>query len=297
MPATLSRPQAPHCDICSFEQLPPLTRAAVYHQHHSARQYRVLQRVEFETENKLYLCPSCNETHPARVDYGLNICLSDSQLHSFHTPRDPSVKCPPDTSHIDWVTIPGGKISDLDLGWYADYHREPRPMRILLVAGLNDLVKGGTRESVMTAIRNLKEKVTQQNRYHPGSSNQFAVSPLVCPPKLVWYPDSGPLPHGHAGNRRQELDDLNNDILSFNAQNGLVHVPHFNTLGVRRTKLWFEDGSWRNILQHRMNQWRATEEPHNKLHLVDGLRVKMGQMVVKYFEGEMNREDGAIAQY
>ena len=76
-----------------------------------------------------------------------------------------------------------------------------------------------------------------------------------------------------------------------------MHVPHFNTLGVRRTKLWFEDGSWRNILQHRMNQWRASEEPHDKLHLVDGLRVKMGQMVVKYFEGEMNREDGAIAQY
>ena len=87
MPATLSRPQAPHCDICSYEQLPPLTRAAVFHQHHSARQYRVLQRVEFETENKLYLCSSCNETHPARVDYGLNICLSDSQLHSFHTPE------------------------------------------------------------------------------------------------------------------------------------------------------------------------------------------------------------------
>ena len=35
---------------------------------------------------------------------------------------------------------------------------------------------------------------------------------------------------------------LDNVILSFNAQNGLVHVPHFNTFGVRRTKLWYEDG-------------------------------------------------------
>ena len=256
-----------------------------------------MQRVEFEAQNKLYLCPSCQVTHLARVDYGLNICLSDSQLHSFHNPRDAGVTCPPDSSHVDWVTMPGGKICDLDLGWYADYHREPRPMRILLVAGLNDLIRGGTRESVMSAIRDLQTKINQQNRYNPGSRNQFAVAPLVCPPKLVWYPDSGPMPHGHAGNRRDEIDLLNNDILSFNAQNGLVHVPHFNTLGVRRTKLWYEDGSWRSILQHRMNNWRASEAPHDKLHLVDSLRVRMGQMVLKYFEGEVRRENGAIAQY
>ena len=70
-----------------------------------------------------------------------------------------------------------------------------------------------------------------------------------------------------------------------------------NTLGVRRTKLWYEDGSWRNVLQHRWNHWRASEAVSDKLHLVDGLRVKMGRMVLKYFEGEMTREDGAIAQY
>ena len=122
----------------------------------------------------------------------------------------------------------------------------------------------------MTVIRDLQAKVTQQNRYNPGSQNQFAVSPLVSPPKHVWYPDSGPMPHGHAGNRRQELDDLNNDILSFNAQNGLVHVTHFNILGVRRTKLWYEDRSWNHILQDRMNQWRANEEPHENLQTPSG---------------------------
>ena len=62
------------------------------------------------------------------------------------------------------------------------------------------------------------------------------------------------MPAEHLGNRRQELELLNSDILSFNAQNGLFHVPHFNTLGVRRTKEWFEDGSFRNVVQHRMNK-------------------------------------------
>ena len=245
----------------------------------------------------MYLCPTCQATHLARPDYGLHICVSGSQLHNFHQPRDPGVLCPPDTSHVDWLTIPGGKISDLDLGWRVDYHREKRPMRILLVAGLNDLMKGGTRESVMRSITHFQHMVQQQDRYHPSAKNQFAVAPLLCPPKLVWYADNGPMPHGHLGNRKEELEQLNNDILSFNAQNGMLHVPHFNTLGVRRTKYWFDDGSFRNICQHRMNHWRASEPLHDKVHLVDSLRVRMGRMVLSYFEGEIERENGAIANY
>ena len=51
------------------------------------------------------------------------------------------------------------------------------------------------------------------------------------------------------------------------------------------------------MTQHRWNQWRASEEVADKLHLVDSLRVRMGKMVVTYFEGEIEREQGAIAQY
>ena len=113
----------------------------------------------------------------------------------------------------------------------------------------------------------------------------------------MWYEDNGHIPPGHAGNRKEEVEKLNNDILSFNAQHGMLHVPHFNTLGVRRTKLWYEDSSWRNVTQHRWNQWRASEEVHDKLHLVDNMRVRMGRMVISHFEGEIGRENGAIAQY
>ena len=35
----------------------------------------------------------------------------------------------------------------------------------------------------------------------------------------------------------------------------------------------------------------------DKVHLADSQRIRMGKMVVKYFVGEMKREDGAIAQY
>ena len=298
MPATLSKPSAPLCQICSYRQPVPLKENAVHHQHNSPKQYRIYQNVEYEESNKMYLCPTCQNTHLARPDYGLNICLSTSQLHHFHQPRDRSVVCPPDTSHVDWLTIPGAKIADLDFAWRLDYHHQTKPMRILLVAGLNDLTKGGTRQSVMESISHFKRVIDLQNRFHPGAENQFAVAPLLCPPKLVWYADNGPMPHGHLGNRKNEIEQLNNDILYFNTQHGLPHVPHFNTLGVRRYKHWSTNGSWRMVVHHRMGQWRASEANHDKLHLGDSLRVRMGKMVVSYFEGEMQREGGGpIWQY
>ena len=44
-------------------------------------------------------------------------------------PREVGVVCPPDTSHVDWLTIPGAKIEDLILAWRLDYSKYTRPMR------------------------------------------------------------------------------------------------------------------------------------------------------------------------
>ena len=41
---------------------------------------------------------------------------------------------------------------------------------------------------------------------------------------------------------------------------------------------------------HRWNDWRATETDHDKLHLKDSLRAKMGKSVVKFFQGELDRK-------
>ena len=51
------------------------------------------------------------------------------------------------------------------------------------------------------------------------------------------------------------------------------------------------------VVHHRMGQWRATEPRHEKLHLGDAMRVRMGKMVVDYFKGEVEREDGPISKY
>ena len=101
-----------------------------------------MQGAEWSVSNRSIFCPTCVKHHPVRPDCGLNICLSTDQLHEFHHPSDPGVQCPPDDVHIDWLTIPGATIADLEFAWKIDYEKSKRPMRILLCAGINDLLKG-----------------------------------------------------------------------------------------------------------------------------------------------------------
>ena len=60
---------------------------------------------------------------------------------------------------------------------------------------------------------------------------------------------------------------LNQDIAEFNTQNGVGNIPHINMLGARRYKKWYDDGTWRQFIHHRMGQWRSTAERFAKLHL------------------------------
>ena len=235
--------------------------------------------MEYEKSNKDYFCTSCQVSHNARMPYCLNICVSTSQLHGFHQPREQGVVCPPDTTHVDWLTIPGATISDLLLAWRLDYHREPRPMQVLLVGGLNDLLKGGDFGSVRDQIRRFEFNVNYQNKYHPGLKNEFSVATLLNPPKMVWFEDNGPTPPNHI-DRQDEIVLINDWLDVFNRQNGRQCVPRFNTLGT---------GTDRVFKTHRWNEWRQSEPRDGMLHLSNKNRVKMGKQLVKFFVGEQER--------
>ena len=159
-----------------------------------------------------------------------------------------------------------------------------------MVVALKDLLRGGDRLSVMAALRQFKEVVDANNQYHPGTANQFAVAPLVMPPRLCWYEDNPPPgPPSSYANRLNELQMLNQEIEGFNTQSGIANVPHLNLLGARRYKMWYEDGTCRQVVHHRMGQWRESEERFDKLHLKDSMRIRMASMVQDYFLGEVQR--------
>ena len=285
----LTMPLPPSCHICSYKQPRPETQKKVKHHHDSSRQVRVMMGVEGHYTNPFYMCPSCQAPHLVRPNYGLNVCVSTSMLHNFRYPREQGVVVPPDSTHVDWLTIPGATIRDLSYAWRLDYHKESRPQRVLLVAGLNDLIKGGDFEQFKEQVLQFEEQVVHQNRYHITRRNELIVAPLLNPPKLCWFSDNGRKPPGY-NNRQEELHNINTWIKEFNSRNNVVGVPNFQTWG---TRSW-QDWAGRVRVTHRWNEWRSSEPNEDKLHLCDKMRAKMGKFVVKFFEGELERKGPLI---
>ena len=167
-------------------------------------------------------------------------------------------------------------------------------MRVLLVAGLNDLAKGGDFDSITTEFKRFAHVVRHANDHHLGVANQVAVAPLLPAPKFVWYPDNGTPPPGYR-NRREEVERINEWVKVFNARNDIHQVPRFNIWGTRTTKRYVE-GTQMEFKTHRWNEWRVSEPAGDKLHLCDKMRVKMAKYVIKYFESEREKK-GVLLPY
>ena len=245
-----------------------------------------MQGVEGSTTNRSYMCPTCERSHESTPRYGLNVCLGDSQLHDFHWPKEPGVTCPPDSLHVDWVTIPGATLPTLQHAWYVDYYKSKQPMRVLLVAGVNDLIRGGSMHSLTTSILNLKQAIDHQNHHHPTIKNELVVATLLNPPKLTWFPDTGPPPPGHQ-NRLEEITAINKWIVEFNDSYGHV-TPRLHRFGVKSGRK-FVNGAPVPMHVHQLARWRQSEPVHDMVHLSDYWRTRLGATVVHHFESELQK--------
>ena len=278
---------APICRICSYRQVESTPRP-VFHLHSSSREVRYMQGVEDRSSPHNYMCPTCMDIHSTWPEVGLNVCLSDSQLHNFHHPRDPTVTCPPDPFHVDWVTVSGGTIPDLTHAFTVDYKRQPRPMRVLVSAGLNDLMRGASVTDMVARFINLKEVIEKQNSYHSHAPNEMVIATIINPPKLVWFEGNGPAP-ANFENKLDMLKEINSWIQFYNKDNGRTCTPSFHRFGVRTARRKLGNGKIANTQSHQFSQWRQSEPTHDMVHLSDQWRVRMGQAVMRWFKGEFDR--------
>ena len=174
-----------------------------------------------KSDTKTYMCTTCSTVHPARPEVGHNVLVGTSQLHNLHNPPSHiSQRMPPDPLHIDWITICDASIAELEHAWLRDYKNQTKSMRILLVAGLEDLARGKTRDQVVESLMHFKPTVVdRQSRKIPGIKNELVIATLLNPPKFVWFQDNGPQPRLHR-NLLPDIKELNSWIVFFNKQNG-----------------------------------------------------------------------------
>ena len=270
----------PLCRICSTIDRP------VYHRHFSSKFGRFLMGAN-KPETITYNCPSCKKMHKPNHQKRIKLVLSTSTLHMWFAPAGEECLYKGDSAHRDYLTIPGARIVHLHEAFLAEYGTVTIGMDIVMVAGLNDVARGYTRNNIMQCITDLRKAVSKQAEdYHPDVKNTFAVSALLYPPQLCWFEDNGPFPHPDYKNNLEKVDWLNNEIETDNKAAGIEFAPDLNTFGVRTANRKIVDRfgnvTVKHTTTHRWGEWREKERG-NMLHLNDKRRVAMGKHVSNYF--------------
>ena len=265
----------PFCYICSTEDSPN-----VRHFHNSAREIRVMQGVD--KTDRPFMCISCQQVHSVVPTEGFNVLIGTNNFHDLHTPRDSNTtRMDPDPLHVEWLTILNASIRELEHAWFCDYVNWRHPMRILLCAGLEDLLKGKSVTDIIESILHFQLTVSKQN-----AQNELVVGTLLNPPMCVWFPDNGRQPRNHR-NLLTEIKELNSWIVKFNDQNGKI-TPRLHRFGVRDGWVKDENGRSTRVKRHIMSQW-AEGPVTTKSLLAPRFRVRLGTAAVRHFLGERER--------
>ena len=245
-----------------------------------------------EKENKRYSCPSCKSFHLPYPDPEdrVKIVVSDSTLHEYFAPLNSSAPLyKGDLTHVDYITIAGADIKTLGHAFKLDYFDLPqtRPLDVVMVAGYNDMVKGSSRYTIIDHLRSFCDLVKLSGlSLHPDKPNSLAISTLMYPPQLSWFPDNGPYPYPGYQDHKEKIDWINNEIDKLNKENNVPKYPALHTYGVRTNTIKNKD-IYGNITKtkvkvHRWEHWRE-QVKGNMLHLRDDRRYKMATAINNYF--------------
>ena len=268
------------CKICSKKEVMGGVTGKIRHTHISSRN-RAITAAKNDLEN--VYCPTCKKEHSSSSDYSdsdrLKICVTSSTLAEYWQPRDTSVEFAGDEIHIDWLCIPGATINVLSTAWEIEYLEEKKPMDVMLIAGLNDVIKGKTGPAIASAFKHFVDLVIWQgNQYHPDQPNTCAVGTLIYPPQICWLEDDGAVPPTF-DNQLRNIRWLNHQVEILNADSQ-VRSPSFHSFGIRKVTR-----NGKGLTKHRLEHWREGERA-NMLHLRDDQRIKMAKQVARYFKHE-----------
>ena len=64
-----------------------------------------------------------------------------------------------DEIHIDYLTIPGATVRELEHAFMAEYGNVHRAVDVLLVAGLNDILRGAKESEILEDIQHFSDSV------------------------------------------------------------------------------------------------------------------------------------------
>ena len=282
-----------YCEICSeFPQRRSGKMQVVRHRHFATSVENSVRQVD---EFGRITCSSCVgsfNTHLYKQAARISLVLSSSTLHHCLTDADLNFGYRGNPIHLDWSTIPGGKINGALHGYRALYSGSNRPVDCLAVLGVNDVANGHSAERIYHDILRLKEAVLETcPRHHTGPSS-FAIATPLWPPALsrLTY---APSHHEPEQDRTATLLKVTEDIIQLNNNTNqkvweTCRAPKFHRYGLVTREAIDGDKVQSSVLdripyKHRYGDWREPDI-NNMIHLNDRRRLAMGTACVRYFK-------------
>ena len=199
---------------------------------------------------------------------------------------------------MDYLTIAGANIKALTNAFRIEYMIEQngrpetiRPMDVVVVAGYDDLVDGHARDYIVEKLHIFADLVmhrTREEKLDRHRGNTIAISSLMYPPQLAWFPDNGPEPYEGYTNNRAKIDWLNGEISDLNLAYNSLNPPRFHTYGLRsytrKNVDIYGQVTFTPIKSHRWEHWRREDNPAEMLHLTNERRFKMATAINNYFK-------------
>lgn len=267
-----------YCAICSEFADEDFDMTRTNHNHFSTMEWRIMQRCDKYGQ---YYCVGCKNAHSAKSGTRTPLLLTSSTLANWRGKMEAN-RYEGDAIHIDSIAIPGGQIRDIHRAFLAEYKGAHRPVDVLATVGLNDVSAGHSTHRILSDARSLRDAVL----CIPNSSCAFTTLPY--PPKLTTLYDNQ---RNIRRDYTQIIGDVNLGLDTVNSERNQPldpqRVPKFHTYGTKGTRSPSEHPrEWMAYRpRHNDSAWRE-KTPDLQLHLSDGIRLRMGKAIVKYFCGK-----------
>ena len=175
----------PRCDTCSEQEILGYKTQDIFHHHYSTK---LVRDCSGTGEKNVYFCEPCKSVHPtvSNVQERLKICVTSAELHKYWetetVPFSGGLPFNGTQIHVDYLSIPGARLNELTAAWEIEYFDEPRPMDVILVAGIGNVMKGHEVDSIMRSFKHFIELVEWQGtRFHPNVKNTCGIATYVLP--------------------------------------------------------------------------------------------------------------------
>ena len=276
----------PYCSFCSeaLSTIYPRQRY-VYHSHFSSIAQRASSPLDHYAQ---HLCTTCETVmHPVKMGHRIPIVISSSILANWQgRNRGSPGAYEGDPVHLDYVTIPGATVEQLQHAFEVQYRVIDLPLDVILVAGYNNILRNESLETIMSRYSVFKKHVINMS-CSGGRMNSFAIATLPYPPRLTRLRDDPYFPYHqpYYDETTQLLDELTPRIISMNKEEIDMKTrlaPTFHTWCLSKGNTSKQGFSVGSLSRHRPSQWRE-DNFLDQLHPSDTVRIRMGTAVGRYF--------------